>query len=48
MWAHGTKGETPSEYKRRYAQAKANGEAVQGTAKAKLGPKGLFRRLWLR
>ncbi|KAG1816737.1 uncharacterized protein BJ212DRAFT_1480596 [Suillus subaureus] len=35
MWKHGTVGETPAQYKRRYAQSGTDVEAqVQGTAKA--------------
>jgi hypothetical protein len=53
MWKHGTVGETPAQYKRRYAQSGTDAEAqVQGTAKVEKenskegGLRGIMKKLW--
>jgi endonuclease YncB( thermonuclease family) len=53
MWKHGTVGETPAQYKRRYAQNGTDVEApVQGTAKVEKenskegGLRGIMKKLW--
>lgn len=53
MWKHGTVGETPAQYKRRYAQSGTEVEAqAQGTAKTEKensregGLRGILKRLW--
>ncbi|KAG1853147.1 hypothetical protein DFJ58DRAFT_789701 [Suillus subalutaceus] len=53
MWKHGTVGETPAQYKRRYAQSGTDIEAqVQGTAKVEKenskegGLRRILKRLW--
>ncbi|KAG0693879.1 hypothetical protein DFH29DRAFT_370226 [Suillus ampliporus] len=53
MWKHGTAGETPAQYKRRYAQGGSDVEAqTQGRTKAETenskggGLRGILKRIW--
>ncbi|KAG2357483.1 SNase-domain-containing protein [Suillus spraguei] len=46
MWKHGTVGETPAQYKRRYAQSGADVEAQAQENLKEGGPRGILKRLW--
>lgn len=48
MWSRGTKGESPAEYKRRYAQAETETAKKPAPVARDFPPKSWFRRLWFR